>query len=272
MRARLPRSLATLLLLAAPLRAQASDTARTAAPGLFTTRDAVIAGATVAGTLALIPLDRRIATHVQRPSLQHDATLRHLATTARLAALPGTVIAAPVLWGVGRLTHHSRLADLGLHAGEAIVVAEGAGLVIKGIAGRARPYVVGDTLPRSFRLGRGFRGDKYASFPSGHTLAGFAFAGAVTAETAHWWPRATWYVAPLAYGSATLMGLSRVYHDEHWASDVALGAGLGTLSGLLVVRYNHAQPRNAIDRWLLATTVTPTSDGGVVVAWRMSWR
>ena len=272
MRARLPRSLATLLLLAAPLRAQASDTARTAAPGLFTTRDAVIAGATVVSTVVLLPLDRRIATRVQRPSLQHDATLRHLATNARLAAFPGTVVATAALWGVGRITHHSRLADLGLHTGEAIVVAEAAGLVIKGVAGRARPFVVGDTLPDSFRLGRGFRGDRYASFPSGHALAGFAFASAVTAETAHWWPHATWYVAPLAYGSATLMGLSRLYHDEHWASDVVLGAGLGTLSGLLVVRYNHARPRNAIDRWLLATTVTPTSGGGIVVAWSVPWQ
>jgi hypothetical protein len=39
-----------------------------------------------------------------------------------------------------------------------------------------------------------------------------------------------------------------MYNDKHWASDVALGAAIGTLSGKLVVRYAHGRPGNLIDR------------------------
>jgi len=67
------------------------------------------------------------------------------------------------------------------------------------------------------------------------------------------------------YGGALTVGLARMYHNAHWASDVALGAGIGTFSGLKVVRYNHRPPHNRLDRWLLGAQVTPDSRGGVAV-------
>ena len=81
------------------------------------------------------------------------------------------------------------------------------------------------------------------------------------------WPRYTWYVAPVLYGGATLVGLSRMYHNRHWASDVALGAGVGTFSGLKVVRYSHSHPDNLIDRVMLRTTVAPDGRGGAYLIW-----
>jgi membrane-associated phospholipid phosphatase len=74
------------------------------------------------------------------------------------------------------------------------------------------------------------------------------------------------------YGSATLIGLSRMYNDQHWASDVMLAAGIGTLSGITVVRFNHAHPRNVINRWFLSTSVIPTAGGGMALAWSMPTR
>ena len=81
------------------------------------------------------------------------------------------------------------------------------------------------------------------------------------------WPRYTWYVGPVMYGGATLVGLSRMYHNRHWASDVALGAGVGTFSGLKVVRYSHSHPDNFIDRIMLRTTVAPDGRGGAYLIW-----
>jgi hypothetical protein len=69
------------------------------------------------------------------------------------------------------------------------------------------------------------------------------------------------------YGGATLVGLSRMYHNKHWASDVVLGAGIGTFSGLKVVRYSHAHPDNFIDRVILKTSIAPDGHGGGALAW-----
>jgi membrane-associated phospholipid phosphatase len=69
------------------------------------------------------------------------------------------------------------------------------------------------------------------------------------------------------YGGATLVGLSRMYNNAHWASDVALGAAIGTFSGIKVVRYSHGHTHNPIDRWLLGVEVSPAPDGRTAVTW-----
>ena len=69
-------------------------------------------------------------------------------------------------------------------------------------------------------------------------------------------------MAPVLYGGATLVGLSRMYHNKHWASDVVLGAGIGTFSGIKIVRYSHAHPHNKVDRVILGTTIAMVPEGG----------
>jgi hypothetical protein len=75
------------------------------------------------------------------------------------------------------------------------------------------------------------------------------------------WPKSVWYVAPVMYGGATLVGSSRMYHNNHWASDVALGAAIGTFSGLKVVRYSHAHPDNKLDHFILGASIFPSPGG-----------
>lgn len=75
-----------------------------------------------------------------------------------------------------------------------------------------------------------------------------------------------WIVAPAMYGGASLVGLSRMYHNNHWASDVMLGAAIGTFSGLKVVRYSHAHPDNKLDRFILGASILPRADGGATLA------
>jgi membrane-associated phospholipid phosphatase len=117
-------------------------------------------------------------------------------------------------------------------------------------------------------------------FLSGHTTVAFAAAAAVSAEVArsdlarrH--PAAVGAVAPLLYGGAALVGVSRMYHDAHWASDVVAAAGVGTLAGRAIVRLQHATPRGPgerrIERWLLPTTVAPVA-GGIVIGWSGTFR
>jgi membrane-associated phospholipid phosphatase len=67
------------------------------------------------------------------------------------------------------------------------------------------------------------------SMPSGHTLTAFAVASALyfalpaARRARHWW------LFALAAGT----GLSRIAVGAHWPGDVAVGASLGLLSGLL---------------------------------------
>jgi membrane-associated phospholipid phosphatase len=148
-------------------------------------------------------------------------------------------------------------------------VGEAVAVLLKGLAGRQRPYV----KPRdsnSYKLFRGFgRADGYRSFPSGHSTAAFAVAAAVTSETSRWWPHTRWIVGPALYGGAALAGVSRMYNNRHWASDVLVGAGIGTFAGLKVVRYQHSHPGNRVDRWLLAGSLTPAPDGGHALRWSL---
>jgi membrane-associated phospholipid phosphatase len=250
--------------------AQHADSARAAPEPLFVRRDAIVAGSFALATVALFPLDERIARDLQQPHAQANRLLHHTATDVELITSPGAMIIGGTLYVVGRLARLERVTDLGLHGTEAVVLGSATTGVLKGIAGRARPSTTGDSNPTDFGFLRGLGKRKgYTSFPSGHATAAFAAASAVTAETSRWWPRSTWIVGPAMYGGATLVALSRMYHNRHWASDVVLGAAVGTFSGLKVVRYNHTHPTNRLNRWLGAPSVAIAPDGGAAVAFSL---
>ena len=66
--------------------------------------------------------------------------------------------------------------------------------------------------------------------------------------------------------AAAVPGLTRVYLNQHWASDIVSGAFIGTLLGTKVVRYGHTHRRSKVDQFLLGTTIVPLGDGRVAVA------
>ena len=138
----------------------------------------------------------------------------------------------------------SVLSDLGEGLGW---VALGVGLAILGgprgrragaataVASLAATYVVQTRVKPIFRRVRPFVNREARvvgirpadhSFPSGHTASSFAAATAL----AFFYPRA----APLSYGLATAVGVSRVHLGVHFPSDAAVGGvigiGIGTFS------------------------------------------
>lgn len=235
--------------------AQSPDTAK-GAP-LFTGRDAIRAVGFAGLTVAMFPLDRSIARRLTNERSKANRFLNDASKGVEYIADPGSIVIGSSLYLFGRFTNHPGIADLGWHGTEAVLFGGATAWVLKGLAGRARPYVTGDTTARDFRFGRGFGNANRQSFPSGHTTAAFAAASAVVSEAERGWPGHFWLVAPAMYGGASLVGISRMYHDKHWASDVALGAAIGTFSGLKVVRYAHAHPKNFLDRAILRADVTP---------------
>jgi membrane-associated phospholipid phosphatase len=237
---------------------------------IFTWRDVAILEAFAIATVAIAPLDARLATRLQDPAFQGNSAARRTARFVETVTDPGSLIIGVGLYAYGRLARNIRAADLGLHGTEALVTGEALGILLKGIVGRARPSVNLDE-PRDYQSFRGFRkGDDYQSFPSGHSIAAFSVAAAVTSETKRWWPRSVWFVAPLMYGGAAVVGWSRMFDNQHWASDVITGAAIGTFAGLKVVHWHHQNAGNAVDRIFLGPSVSRTPEGDALV--RVHWR
>ena len=200
---------------------------------------------------AISPADERLARWMRSGDVQ-GPNARGIAGLFNFVGDPGTLVGSAGIWAFGAITHRRNVADAGLHIGESVVSSAVITGVLKVALGRSRPYVTADSNSHDLQFMRGRKGGQYQSLPSGHATAAFAFAAALAAES----PGKRW-VAPVAYGAATLVALARMYDDRHWASDVLLGAGIGIASGKATVRFNHARPGNWVDR-----TFLPSADNG----------
>ncbi len=240
--------------------------------------DAVAGAFAVAATAAIAPLDGRTARELQERRFQSSDDLQHTARDLAFLGGPGPFVVSASLFAAGRLTRMPRVADVGLHMTEAVLITASATGLGKGVFGRALPSV-NDSNPDNFQLFRGFhdRNGPFVSFPSGHTGASFAMASVVTAEVDRWHPELARIIGPIAYGGAGLVGLARMYQNVHWASDLPLAAAIGTWSGLTVVARSHANAGqsgirsdgapSALVEMLRSTTVVPVAGHGKALMW-----
>jgi len=256
------RGLLVVLALCQTAEAQTTDTLYTPRP-LIRGADALLIVGFVAAAAAAEPADKYFTQKLQDPARQSNRYLHTGATFFRLIGDPGSLAVGGLTYAIGRARGSRRAEDLGLHSVESVLLAGAITGVTKMIAGRARPYK--DTANSlNFGFLRGFKGSEYQSFPSGHTTAAFAFASIVSAETAHWWPNSKWPIGAVMYGGAALTGVSRIYNEFHWASDVVAGAAIGTLTGIKVYRYTHSHPNNRVDKYFLRAGVSISPQSGLM--------
>jgi len=267
-----PRRAAARALLVLPLTFSAAGSQEAEPPSpptesvpLFRSRDLAYAGIVALGTVAVAPLDKRFADFLQG-NWQTRRTLRRLSYVVETITQPGAWFIGGGLFVAGKVFDSRAMTDLGLHGSEAIAIGLAFTTVVKMTAGRARPYVDRDR-PHDFKLMRGLNEERYRSFPSGHSLIAFAAATVAARETHRWWPEAQWIVEPTMYGGATLVALSRMYDNKHWASDVIMGSALGVLSGSKVYRFHHLRPPSKLDRWLIGASLVPADAGGWALRW-----
>jgi hypothetical protein len=126
---------------------------------------------------------------------------------------PGDVVGSGYLqfgaamgaYALGRLSHKSRLTEIGADLAETQMVT--------GALTQAAKLVV--SRPRPDGYGR--------SFPSGHTSATFATAAVLQRHLG-------WKVGLVAYAGAMYVGTSRLTEDQHYLTDVLAGAAIGIAS------------------------------------------
>jgi membrane-associated phospholipid phosphatase len=206
-----------------------------------------------AATGALIATDRR--TSQQLPNTGHlvafSRDVSQLGAVYTLAPIAGGFILA------GVLTKQSKLRDTGLLGGEALVDGLIVSEVLKAATGRQRP-LEGDGGVHFFHGGDGF--------PSGHTIGSFAFAS-VIAHRYH----DNKAVVVLAYGLATMVGVSRFGSRQHSASDVVAGAAMGWFIGRHVAERGRAGGRSPAKGWLVPQVVPRVQPSdrsyGLLLAW-----
>jgi len=183
-------------------------------------KSALIAGGVAAAIGGLMAADKPI----QRAFQENRSTATNdMARALETIGFARTVLGANVaLIGAGWLFHEheegNRLMQTALVSLESQLFVEGIVGVTKFGVGRARPTA--EEGVHSFSPFDSFD----TSFPSSHAARSFAVA-AVFAES---YPQP---VPFLAYTTATLIALSRIQLNEHFASDVLAGAALGFFVG-----------------------------------------
>jgi membrane-associated phospholipid phosphatase len=143
---------------------------------------------------------------------------------------------AGAVYGGGILAGSPKWRETGEMLGEAAILADATGFILKEAIGRGRPFVDGDK--GSFRPFQ-FKND-YDSMPSLHTASSFAMASVMASTSESLLAKA------LYYSAATFVGFSRMYKDKHWASDVVLGAAIGELCGRVVTSYHASHTKIAL--------------------------
>jgi membrane-associated phospholipid phosphatase len=268
-------AIAALFVLSSTLAAQADSLAKRRTDSVradktfFTREDLLITGVGFAASVGVSALDESIASWSQSSDVQGGRTRRTaFEWVTHVNEQPLTILALAT-YGVGRLAHKETITDVGLHTAEVLILTVATAELIRAPLGRARPRVAEDTTTGSFdaftfHFGGGFTEFDHRAYPSMHSAVAFATAAALVGELQARRPSTVKIAAPLLYAAAAIPGITRIYLNQHWASDIVAGGVLGAWLGAKVVRYAHTHRPSKLDRALLGLSVLPDGRGGVV--------
>jgi membrane-associated phospholipid phosphatase len=202
-------------------------TAYATSPVSFSGSDWLKVGAVASGTVLLSAIDTPVRTFIQRQ--RSDAGDGWLDPMRYYGDGLVAVLVSGGVYGFGIIWHNDNVRATGLMMGEAVFFAGATSLLLKVIAGRHRPY----TNNGAFAFSSFHTDARSVSLPSGHTTVAFALSTVISDRTDN---------AFLRYGAytiASVVGISRIYTDDHWTSDVFLAAAIGIATGKFVVNRNQ---------------------------------
>lgn len=212
MRALLPLLLSVLTLACNSARLVREDVKAVAVTPVREWKTTALATGAVAATLLL---DDEIASVARK---NQSAALGDVFETVEPlgGGASDKVIAGFLLYGVAARDERARQVAFDAIVSH-VIASRGITPAIKALVERQRPH----------------GGEDDDSFPSNHSTQAFAVATVISEHYPRRWVRWT------AYTLATGVGLARIYHDDHWATDVVAGAIIGTFVGRTVTRANE---------------------------------
>jgi membrane-associated phospholipid phosphatase len=198
------------------------------APLRFSGTDWLVTASVLGGTAALMPGDEPLNQMMLR---NQTPVANGMAKAGRVYGEGWTGVGLSVgVYALGMAVQNDDVRVTGRLLAEALVCAGLTTTLLKSAFGRARPYnEVGAFVFQPPQL----TNDAFLSLPSGHTTVAFALSSVLAERIGN--P----FVSIGLYGLAALTGLSRMYHTKHWASDVLLGAAIGTSAGLAVTAWER---------------------------------
>lgn len=140
-------------------------------------------------------------------------------------------ILSGLLYSSGLLFKEKHLRETGQILAEAMIFTGIYTQLLKISLGRARPFTGEGNLeidPLEFEFD-----SNENSLPSGHTSIAFTVATVLSERIDNM------YASIALYSIASLTAYQRIYADVHWFSDTVLGAALGTVIGLKIVKLHE---------------------------------
>jgi membrane-associated phospholipid phosphatase len=226
------------------------------APLRFSPRDWGIALGSVGLCAALIPMADESVRAFAQSSFPRTSFTDGAATLGRLYGelwMGAGVGASVYVAGLALGDEHTRVT--GRIVIESLAFSGALTLAIKFLAGRSRPF----TNDGAYAFAPGQIADERTAFSSGHTAVAFTVSAALAERVGNPWIGAGFYAL------ASLTGLSRIYHDEHWLSDVVLGGAIGAGAGLLAAHCERERSPNGSFFRELTFVPTPTGIGVIGV-------
>jgi membrane-associated phospholipid phosphatase len=190
-------------------------------------KDLVLFGASAAAVGLFFGLDHGIQQWVEKHDVIKSTTFSLVVT--RMAEGPFMLSLMATMYLGGEAFKNDGLRKTALMSLESYAIA---GVIVGGlkiIFGRHRPLAGHGPFDFNFFS---LKNHEHA-FPGGHSIAAFSVASVIAGQSD------SVFIGVLSYGLASLIALSRVNNNEHWASDVICGSIMGYFIGKEVLALNR---------------------------------
>ena len=221
-------------------------------PGKWNNKDVLRFSAVIGGGLIFYVLDEDIHQWIQEDRNESTENVsRFISDFGHGIFIGGLALS---LYAIGEIGDYYSFRKTGLLCLESWLTAGILTLSLKTIVGRARPYAgKGSMIFNPFSSG-----SENHSFPSGHAVSAFAAAAVIADQTE------IIFLDMLSYSLAGAVALSRVYNNQHWASDVFIGSALGYFIGKKICVLNRDNKNN---RYAMNFSLSPAYQG-VTISFR----